>query len=111
MPRPGTRFAALRDGTVTLYSHTRAEKGDVIWTSHVLRWIEAEVALGSRFFLLDGQWYEIGEAYLAAIRSQAERLITGTPSVDVPAWVLGGHGADVQRVGARPAARVRLLRP
>jgi uncharacterized protein (TIGR04141 family) len=88
--REGTRFAALRDGTVTLYAHTRAEKSDVIWTSNVLRWIEAEAALGARrFFLLDGEWYEIGEAYLGAIRSQVERLITGTPSVDLPDWVLG----------------------
>ncbi|MFK4270783.1 TIGR04141 family sporadically distributed protein [Streptomyces milbemycinicus] len=93
--RAGTRFAALRDGTVTLYAHTRAEKGDVIWTSSVLRWIEAEVELGARrFFLLDGQWYEIGEAYLEAIRSQVERLITDTPSVDLPAWVLGDRERD-----------------
>jgi uncharacterized protein (TIGR04141 family) len=93
--RAGTRFAALRDGTVTLYAHTRAEKGDVVWTSSVLRWIEAEVALGARrFFLLDGQWYEIGEAYLVAIRSQVERLITDTPSVDLPAWVLGDKERD-----------------
>uniref|UniRef100_A0AAU3HUP6 TIGR04141 family sporadically distributed protein n=1 Tax=Streptomyces sp. NBC_01393 TaxID=2903851 RepID=A0AAU3HUP6_9ACTN len=93
--RAGTRFAALRDGTVTLHAHTRAEKGDVIWTSSVLRWIEAEVALGARrFFLLDGQWYEIGQAYLEAIRSQVERLITDTPSVDLPAWVLGDKERD-----------------
>ncbi|MFF1655755.1 TIGR04141 family sporadically distributed protein [Streptomyces sp. NPDC058255] len=93
--RPGTRFAALRDGTVTLYTHTRAEKGDIIWTSSVLRWIEAEVALGvRRFFLLDGQWYEIGEAYLEAIRAQVERLITDTPSVDLPVWVLGDKERD-----------------
>ncbi|MFJ5101891.1 TIGR04141 family sporadically distributed protein [Streptomyces sp. NPDC088554] len=93
--RAGTRFAALRDGTVTLYTRTRAEKGDVVWTSSVLRWIEAEVGLGARrFFLLDGQWYEIGEAYLETIRSQVERLITGTPSVDLPAWVLGDKERD-----------------
>ncbi|MFI1851315.1 TIGR04141 family sporadically distributed protein [Streptomyces sp. NPDC020480] len=93
--RAGTRFAALRDGTVTLYAHTRAEKGDVVWTSSVLRWIEAEVVLGARrFFLLDGQWYEIGEAYLEAIRSQVERLITDTSSVDLPAWVLGDKERD-----------------
>ncbi|MHB9859323.1 TIGR04141 family sporadically distributed protein [Streptomyces sp. YIM S03343] len=93
--RPGTRVAALRDGAVALYSHTRAERSDVIWTSHVLHWLEAEVALGARrFFLLDGQWYEIGEAYLEAIRSQVERLITGTPSVDLPAWVLGDTERD-----------------
>ncbi|MEU1942420.1 TIGR04141 family sporadically distributed protein [Streptomyces sp. NPDC020125] len=93
--RAGTRFAALRGGTVTLYAHPRAQKGDVIWTSNVLRWIEVEVALGPRrFFLLDGQWYEIGAAYLEAIRSQVERLITGTPSVDLPAWVLGDKERD-----------------
>ncbi|MBW1597312.1 TIGR04141 family sporadically distributed protein [Streptomyces sp. JJ38] len=93
--RAGTRFAALRDGTVTLYAHTRASRGDVIGTSGVLQWIEAEVALGARrFFLLDEQWYEIGEAYLEAIRSQVERLITDTPSVDLPAWVLGDRERD-----------------
>ncbi|MCO8308727.1 TIGR04141 family sporadically distributed protein [Streptomyces sp. RKCA744] len=93
--KAGTRFAALRDGTVTLYAHTRAEKGDVLWASSVLRWIEAHVTLGARrFFLMDGHWYEIGEAYLEAIRSQVERLITGTPSVDLPAWVLGDKERD-----------------
>ncbi|WP_247748598.1 TIGR04141 family sporadically distributed protein [Streptomyces sp. 4R-3d] len=61
----------------------------------MLRWIEAEVALGARrFFLLDGQWYEIGEAYLETIRSQVERLINDTPSVDLPAWVLGDKERD-----------------
>ncbi|MEE1927599.1 TIGR04141 family sporadically distributed protein [Streptomyces sp. TRM 70351] len=93
--RAGTRFAALRDGTVTLYAHTRAEKGDVVWTSGLLRWIEAEVTLGARrFSLLDGQWYEIGEAYLEAIRSHVERLVTGSPSVDLPAWALGDKERD-----------------
>ncbi|WP_330176091.1 TIGR04141 family sporadically distributed protein [Streptomyces sp. NBC_01498] len=90
--RAGTRFAALRDGTVTLYTHTRAEKGDVLWTSGVLRWIEAEVALGAgRFFLLDGQWYVIGEAYLKTIREQVKQLITEAPAVNLPAWVLGDN--------------------
>ncbi len=93
--RLGRRFAALRDGTVTLYSHTRADKGDVVWTANVLRWIEAEVTLGARkFFLLDGQWYEIGAPYLEAIRSQVERLITDSPSVDLPAWVIGDKERD-----------------
>ncbi|MCZ4103424.1 TIGR04141 family sporadically distributed protein [Streptomyces sp. H39-C1] len=88
--RKGRRFAALRDGTVTLYRHDRAQKADFIWASSVLRWIEADVSLGARrFFLMDENWYEIGEAYLKAIRSHVERLITDTPSVDLPAWVLG----------------------
>ncbi|MFC4562852.1 TIGR04141 family sporadically distributed protein [Nocardiopsis mangrovi] len=88
--RRGNRVVALRAGTVTLYRHSRAEKTDVIWSSNVLSWIEAEVRLDSRrFFLMDGCWYEIGKEYLKAIRSHVERLITDSPSVDLPPWVLG----------------------
>ncbi|WP_431889795.1 TIGR04141 family sporadically distributed protein [Nocardiopsis alba] len=91
MQRRGRRLAALKDGTVTLYRHDRAEKTDVIWSSNVLRWIEADVSLGSRrFFLMDRKWYEIGDAYLKALRSHVEQLITATPSVDLPPWVLEG---------------------
>ncbi|MDQ0776217.1 uncharacterized protein (TIGR04141 family) [Streptomyces aurantiacus] len=88
--RAGSRVAALREGTVTLYRHSRADRADEIWTSSALRWIEAEVSLDShRFFLMDEHWYEIDQAYLKAIRSHAERLISGSPSVDLPPWVLG----------------------
>ncbi len=88
--RAGSRVAALREGTVTLYRHDRADRADEIWTSSALRWIEAEVFLGSRrFFLMDEHWYEIDQEYLKAIRSHAERLIADTPSVDLPPWVLG----------------------
>ncbi|MGK5496546.1 TIGR04141 family sporadically distributed protein [Streptomyces sp. URMC 125] len=88
--RAGRRVAALREGTVTLYRHSRADRTDEIWTSSALRWIEAEVFLDSRrFFLMDEHWYEIDQEYLKTIRSHAERLITDSPSVDLPPWVLG----------------------
>ncbi|MFE7856714.1 TIGR04141 family sporadically distributed protein [Streptomyces sp. NPDC057403] len=88
--RAGSRVAALREGSVTLYRHNRAERADEIWTSSALRWIEAEVFLDSRrFFLMDEHWYEIDQEYLKAIRSHAERLITDTPAVDLPPWVHG----------------------
>ncbi|WP_405471428.1 TIGR04141 family sporadically distributed protein [Streptomyces canus] len=88
--RAGTRVAALREGTVTLYRHSRADRADEIWTSSALRWIEAEVSLDyHRFFLMDDQWYEIDQEYLKATRVHVERLITESPSVDLPAWVLG----------------------
>ncbi|GAA2539166.1 MULTISPECIES: TIGR04141 family sporadically distributed protein [Streptomyces] len=88
--RAGNRVTALREGTVTLYRHSRADRVDEIWTSSALRWIEAEVFLGPRrFFLMDGHWYEIDHEYLRTIRSHVERLITATPSVDLPPWVLG----------------------
>ncbi|MFC7326229.1 TIGR04141 family sporadically distributed protein [Marinactinospora rubrisoli] len=88
--RRGCRLTALRNGTVTLYRHSRAERTDEIWSSSVLRWIETEVRLGSRrFFLMDGAWYEIDQEYLKVIRSHVERLIPDSPSVDLPPWVLG----------------------
>ncbi|WP_432253199.1 TIGR04141 family sporadically distributed protein [Streptomyces sp. HNM1019] len=88
--RAGSRVAALREGTVTLYRHSRADRADEIWTSSALRWIEAEVFLDSRrFFLMDGHWYEIDQEYLKTIRSHAERLIADNPSVELPPWVLG----------------------
>ena len=86
----GSRVTALREGTVTLYRHSRTDRADEIWTSSALRWIEAEVSLDShRFFLMDEDWYEIDQQYLKTIRSHAERLITDSPSVDLPPWVLG----------------------
>ncbi|MEU1782417.1 TIGR04141 family sporadically distributed protein [Streptomyces abikoensis] len=88
--RAGSRVAALREGTVTLYRHSRAARADEIWASGALRWIEAEVSLESRrFFLMDERWYEADQEYLKSIRSHAERLITAAPSVDLPPWVLG----------------------
>jgi uncharacterized protein (TIGR04141 family) len=88
--RAGTRVAALREGTVTLYRHNRADRVDEIWTSSALRWIEAEVSLDShRFFLMDDHWYEIDQEYLKTTRRHVERLITDSPSVDLPPWVLG----------------------
>ncbi|MBW8799119.1 MAG: TIGR04141 family sporadically distributed protein [Streptomyces sp.] len=88
--RAGSRVAALREGTVTLYRHNRADRADEIWTSSALRWIEAEVFLDSRrFFLMDEHWYEVDQEYLKTIRSHAERLITDTPSVDLPPWIPG----------------------
>jgi uncharacterized protein (TIGR04141 family) len=86
----GSRVAALREGTVTLYGHSRADRADEIWTSSALRWIEAEVFLDfRRFFLMDEHWYEIDQEYLKTIRAHVERLIPSTPPVDLPPWGLG----------------------
>ncbi|MFD5753328.1 TIGR04141 family sporadically distributed protein [Streptomyces sp. NPDC127033] len=88
--RAGTRVAALREGTVTLYRNSRADRADEIWTAGALRWIETEVFLDSRrFFLMDEAWYEIDQMYLKTIRAHAERLIADSPSVDLPPWILG----------------------
>ncbi|MFJ4414264.1 TIGR04141 family sporadically distributed protein [Streptomyces sp. NPDC088925] len=88
--RAGSRVAALRDGTVSLYCHPRAERPDRIWSSSALRWIEAEISLdGRRFFLLDEHWYGIDQAYLNSNRAHIERLFSPSSSVDLPAWSPG----------------------
>ncbi len=38
---------------------------------------------------MDEHWYEIDQGYLQTIRTHVERLITSSPSVDLPPWVLG----------------------
>ncbi|MFJ9242906.1 hypothetical protein [Streptomyces sp. NPDC101776] len=78
----GTRFAALRDGTVTLYAHTRAEKGDVIWTSSVLRWIEAEVAPGETERKCNASVSDLRPGYVCFDRDNVRTAL---------------HGATVQR--------------
>lgn len=88
--KAGRRVAALREGTVTLYRHSRADRADEIWESSALRWVEAEVSLDShRFFLMDAHWYEIDHEYLKGIRTHVKRLIVASPSVDLPPWVRG----------------------
>lgn len=88
--RAGTRVTALREGTVTLYGHSRTHPEDTISRSSALKWIETEIHLQSRrFHLMDGEWYEIDPEYLKSIRSHVERLIVDAPSVALPAWTLG----------------------
>jgi Family of unknown function (DUF6119) len=57
------------------------------------KWLEASVALGSRrFFLMDGDWFEIGSDYVRASREAIGRLFPVMPNVDLPPWYLPkGH--------------------
>ncbi|MFC7306854.1 DUF6119 family protein [Streptomyces monticola] len=88
--RPGRRVEALKQGTVTLYRHPRATATDALATTSTLRWLEAAVSLDARrYCLMDGEWYELGAAYLEVIRVTVARLIVDQPSVDLPAWYLG----------------------
>jgi uncharacterized protein (TIGR04141 family) len=52
-----------------------------------IKWLEAEISLGPRrFFLFDGQWYEIDAGYLQTHHAQVARLLNGPPSLDLPPW-------------------------
>jgi len=47
------------------------------------------VSIGSRrFFLMDGDWFEIGADYVRASREAISRLFPATPSLDLPPWYL-----------------------
>ncbi|MEV0623566.1 DUF6119 family protein [Nonomuraea sp. NPDC050404] len=87
--RAGSRVEALRNGKVVLYNDSRARCEDVICTLSALRWVEADIALGDRrFFLLDENWYEVGPAYLATVRTQVGKLIVASAADELPAWDL-----------------------
>ncbi|MET9640083.1 DUF6119 family protein [Streptomyces virginiae] len=88
--RQGTRLAALRAGTVTGYSHPQHGGQDQLFRTSALRWIEAQISLGSRrFCLTDGEWYELGARFVDRIRATVTRLFQPSPSVELPTWHKG----------------------
>jgi uncharacterized protein (TIGR04141 family) len=97
--RQGRRLTALREGGVSLYAHQRAAPGDRLACDKALRWIEADITLGSRrFFLMEEEWYETDQAYLTTIEAAVRRLIPPMPSLDLPAWHAGDHEQDYNRL-------------
>ena len=47
------------------------------------------MSLGSRrFFLMDGDWFEIGAEYVRASRDAISRLFPATPTSSLPPWSL-----------------------
>jgi uncharacterized protein (TIGR04141 family) len=101
--RPGHRFLALENGQVTLYADSRARLGDVIRTDPLKLWIEADLLLndGHRYIFLEARWHEFDQAYLDGLAITTRRLITATPSVDLPPWRDGddeqAYNKSVQR--------------
>ncbi|MEU3605989.1 TIGR04141 family sporadically distributed protein [Streptomyces sp. NPDC035033] len=84
---PGRRVTVLREGTVTLARDGWAKEADALAVTSALSWLEAEVSLGSRrFFLLEGEWYEAGAAYVEECRATIATLLARPPSVTMPAW-------------------------
>ncbi|WP_328641409.1 TIGR04141 family sporadically distributed protein [Streptomyces canus] len=85
---PGERLRALREGTVTLARDRRAGVADTLAVTSALTWLEAGISLGSRrFFLMDGEWYEAGSAYVNECRSTVAALFSPSPSVSLPSWI------------------------
>ncbi|GGV86965.1 hypothetical protein GCM10015535_35810 [Streptomyces gelaticus] len=87
---PGQRLKVLREGTVTLARDRRTSAVDTLAVTSALTWLEVGSSLGSRrFFLLEGEWYEGGAAYVAESRATVAALFSPVPSVSLPAWLDG----------------------
>jgi uncharacterized protein (TIGR04141 family) len=109
--RAGERVKALRSGRIYLNADARGE--DVLGSARADKWLEANVSVGTRrFFLLDGEWFEIGADYVRASRDAIAPLFTTVPSVTLLPWSLsrGCTENDYNRyVAARSGGRLLCL--
>ncbi|MFH8483951.1 TIGR04141 family sporadically distributed protein [Streptomyces longisporoflavus] len=102
--RPGTRLAALRDGTVTLHRDPSPRYAVPLATTHALDWVQADVSLGSRkYCLLDGDWYALGDGYIDSVRDGLRRIFTDAAVYGLPPW----PGATNERTYNRAVAQAQ----
>lgn len=85
--RDGERVNALRCGQVYLNDDEAGK--EVLASARADKWLEASVSVGARpFFLMDGDWFEIGSDYIRASRDAISRLFPATPTISLPPWSL-----------------------
>jgi uncharacterized protein (TIGR04141 family) len=77
----------LRGGRVCL-NDDEAGKTE-LFSARADDWLEANVSLGAqRFFLMDGDWFEIGADYVRASRDAISKIFPAVPTVSLPTWSL-----------------------
>src|SRR6266496_1095881 len=85
--RDGERVKTLRCGHVSLNDDEAGK--EVLASASADKWLEANVSYGARrFFLMDGDWFEIGAHYIRASRDAISRLFPATPTISLPPWSL-----------------------
>ena len=85
--RDSERVTVLRSGHVYLNADDHGD--EILAHARADKWLEANVSIGSRrFFLMDGDWFEIGADYVRASREAISRLFPTAPSLDLPPWYL-----------------------
>ena len=109
--RAGERVKALRSGRIYLNADGRGE--DVLGSTRADKWLEANMSVDTRrFFLMDGDWFEIGADYVRASRDAIVPLFAATPSVALLPWSLSRGCAEReynQYVAARSSGRLLCL--
>lgn len=87
MQRAGELVKVLRCGQVFLNGDEAGK--EVLASARADKWLEADVSVGARrFFLMDGDWFEIGADYVRASRDAISRLFPATPTISLPPWSL-----------------------
>jgi uncharacterized protein (TIGR04141 family) len=85
--RDGERVTTLRRGYVSLNSDEAGR--EVLASARADKWLEANVSVGARrFFLMDGDWFEIGADYVRTSRDAISRLFPASPTISLPPWSL-----------------------
>ena len=85
--RGGERVKTLRCGHVSLNGDEAGK--EVLASASADKWLEADVSYDARrFFLMDGDWFEIGANYVRASRDAISRLFPATPTISLPPWSL-----------------------
>jgi uncharacterized protein (TIGR04141 family) len=85
--RDGERVKTLRCGHVSLNDDEAGK--EILASASADKWLEANVSYGARrFFLMDGDWFEIGADYVRASRDAISRLFPATPTISLPPWSL-----------------------
>ncbi|MGN9780588.1 DUF6119 family protein [Nonomuraea sp. ZG12] len=80
-----TPVAALRKGRIAMCSDSEGTQS--IGHTSAIRWIEATVSIGPRFYQLsDGEWYECGTVYLDSIKRRLSDLIVEQPELAMLPW-------------------------
>ena len=93
--RDGDRVNALRGGRVYLNADDGGE--DVLDHARADQWFEANVSIEARrFFLMDGDWFEIGADYVRASHEAIVRLFPVTPSITLPPWSLAVNRTEYE---------------
>lgn len=85
--RDGNRVDALKSGRIELYADEKCQER--LQGTMALKWIEAAWHLDSRrYFLMDGDWYDVSDRYLDGIHSIIKGVINPQTDHDLPAWDL-----------------------
>lgn len=80
---PGNRVAALRKGRIRVFRD--AECNHEVGEAAAIKWLEVVLNVDERrYFLLDGEWYEIDPAYLQAKLTEITPLFTSGSAVVLP---------------------------